>query len=114
MSRACLWLFSSCSAQLVLLCVVCPPRLPRSVEQRVLRPDELAHVHGHVAELVAQQAAETHEGGRVPDEPLRVRHHFAPVRRPGAGQQALRPRCRTGRSPAAQSAPRSGKHLLSD
>lgn len=77
-------------------------RLLGSVEQRVLRPDQLADMHGHITELVAEEAAQAHEGGRVSDELLRVRHHFAPVRRSRAGEQTQRSRSASGRSPARQ------------
>ena len=45
----------------------------------MLSPDQLPDVHGDITELIAEQAAEAHEGGRIPDDLLRVGHHFTPV-----------------------------------
>lgn len=78
--------------------------LPGSVEERVPGPHQLPDVHGHVAKLIAEQAAQAHEGGRVAHYLLRVRHHFSPVGSSGGGEQA--------QSPAGQPGAGSWQHLL--
>lgn len=42
-------------------------------------PHQLPDVHGHIAELVAQQTPQAHEGGGIAHDLLRVGHHFTPV-----------------------------------
>lgn len=69
--------------------------LPGGVEQRMLRPDQLPHVHGDVTELIAEKTPETHEGRRISDQLLGVRHHFAPAGQSAAGR---RPQSPGGRS----------------
>lgn len=69
----------------------------------MLRPDELLDVHRNVTELITEQAAEAHEGGRIADDLLRVRHHFTPVRGAGVGEQTQCPLSLDGQGFAAQS-----------
>lgn len=45
----------------------------------MLSPDQLPDVHGDVTEFITEQAAETHEGGRISDDLLRIGDHFSPV-----------------------------------
>lgn len=65
--------------------------LPRSVEQRVLSPDQLPDVHGNVTEFITEQAAETHEGSGIADDLFCVGHHFIPVGRSRAGEETQSP-----------------------
>lgn len=59
-------------------------RSPGSGEQRVLGPHQLPHLHSDVAELVAQQAAEAHEGRGIAHDLLCLGHHLVPMGwRPG-------------------------------
>lgn len=90
---------------------VIKPGLPGRVEQRVPGSHQLPDVHGDVAELVAEQAAQAHEGRGISDDLLRVRHHFGPVGRPRAGEQAQRPASSAGQSPAGQAAPGKQRHF---
>lgn len=85
--------------------------LPGSVEQRVPGSHQLPDVHGDVAELIAEETAEAHEGGGISDDLLRVRHHFGPVGRPRAGEQTQRPPSSAGQSPAGQTAPGKQRHF---
>lgn len=54
-------------------------RLPGRVEQRVFGADQLPDVHGDVTELIAEQAAQTHERCWITDDLLCVGDHFSPV-----------------------------------
>lgn len=78
-------------------------RSPGGVEQRVLGAHQLADLHGDVAELVAQQAPQAHEGRRVPHDLLGFRHHLAP----GRGRRRAAPR-ETPPASAAAPAPQQG------
>lgn len=72
---------------------------------------QLPHVHGDVAELIAEEAAEAHEGGGIPDYLLRVRHHFGPVGGSRAGEETERPPTSTAQSPAGHAGPGKHRHL---
>lgn len=75
----------------------------------MLGPRQLPDVHGHIAELVAEQTPQTHEGGRVTHDLLRIRHHFAPAGGLGAGEQTQTSPSSSGgrRRQTGQSQPRS-------
>lgn len=47
----------------------------------MLSPHQLPHLHSDVAELVAQEAAEAHEGRGIAHDLLRLRYHLIPVGR---------------------------------
>lgn len=76
--------------------------LPRSVEQRVLSPDQLPDVHGNVTEFITEQAAETHEGSGIADDLFCVGHHFSPIGRSRAGEETQGPLSSAGQSLIAQ------------
>lgn len=61
---------------------------PGCGKQRVLSPHQLPHLHSDVAEFVAQEAAEAHEGRGVAHDLLRLGHHLIPV---GRGLGGLTP-----------------------
>lgn len=88
--------------------------VPGSVEQRVLRPDQLPDVHGHVTELVTEEAPEADEGGRVADDLLRVGHYFIPVRRSWAREKTQWSLSSSGQSLARQPGPCRWQHFPSD
>ena len=58
---------------------------PGCGKQRVLSPHQLPHLHSDVAELVAQQAAEAHEGRGVAHDLLSLWHHLVPLGRGPGG-----------------------------
>lgn len=60
-------------------------KAPGCGKQRMLSPHQLPHLHSDVAELIAQQAAEAHEGRGVAHDLLRLRHHLVPVCRGSGG-----------------------------
>lgn len=79
----------------------------------MLGAHQLPDVHGHVTELVTEQAPQTHEGGRVTHDLLRIRHHFAPAGRSGAGEQTQPPLSSGyGHRQTGQSRTRSWKHFF--
>lgn len=65
--------------------------VPGGVEQRVFGPHQFPDVHGDVAELVTEQAAQTHEGRRISHDLLRIRHDFTPSGRRRTGEQTQAP-----------------------
>lgn len=75
----------------------------------MLSPDQLPDVHGHIAELVAEKTAQTHEGGGVPHDLLRIRDNFTPARRSSAGEQTERPLSPDGESEPAEKLRASGR-----
>lgn len=72
---------------------------------------QLPDVHGDVAELIAEEAAEAHEGGGIADDLLRVRHHFGPVGGSRAGEETQRPPTSAAQSPAGHAGPGKQRHL---
>ena len=69
-------------------------------------------MHGNITELITEQAPQTHEGGGISDDLLRVGDNFIPVRRSWAGEQAQRPLSSAGQSPAGQPRPCREKHFV--
>lgn len=57
----------------------------------MLCPGQLPDVHGHITELITEEAPEAHEGGGVSHDLLCIRHHFTPAGRSWAREQAQCP-----------------------
>lgn len=78
----------SVSAPCVRRLYVC---VPGGIEERVFGPHQLADMHGYIAELVTQQAAQAHEGRRISHDLLCIGDDFTPAGRRRSGEQTQTP-----------------------